>query len=470
MKLVHVSVLGAAVLTMLTTPVARASATIAPLAPAVTVGSGGNEPIVKRAPDGTLYISALEHLYVSTDAGRSWHRSPGNVLLNPRSEGGANLNTDSSIDVDPQNRLYLTFDTPYAGTTTTCYSDDRAATLTCNAATLPGGTDRMWLTAPTTGAAYLTSNEGLYHTLFFQSTDRGATYVARKSTDSALNPNDGPPMLDPSSPLVFQPFVNNASNVSALDEELSGPIELHVWDPTSAVPAPAAELSTPLMAGAALTNAAFTPDGTLYVVSEDPVTDTAGTIIGKDVQVIRSSDHGATWTKLPPIPGTTTGTAAFTWIAAGANGHVGVIYYQTPVGGRADAVNGTWDAKWAETVNAGSAAPDWTVQTLDKAVHTGAMCTTAGCMGSDRFSGDFIGATFDAADQPQLTWMRQTSATTADVRFTATATQLPVAVAESPATAGLVLAGISVLVASARMARRRRRTRRCHPDRAAGSA
>src|SRR4029077_12091200 len=34
------------------------------IGPAVTVGSHGNEPIVKEAPDGTLYISALEYLYV----------------------------------------------------------------------------------------------------------------------------------------------------------------------------------------------------------------------------------------------------------------------------------------------------------------------------------------------------------------------------------------------------------------------
>ncbi|MHB8718534.1 MAG: hypothetical protein ACYDAC_06545 [Candidatus Dormibacteria bacterium] len=458
MKLKHGIVVAAGALAVAATPSshAAAAATVSPLAQPVTVGVGGNEPIVKRAPDGTLYISALEYLYVSTDAGATWHRSPGNALLNPQSQGGVNLNTDSSIDVDPGNRLYLTFDTPYAGTTTTCYSDDRAQTLTCNPTTLPGGTDRMWLTAPSKSVSYLTSNEGLYHTLFFSSTDRGATYVVQKSTDSALNPNDGPPILDPTSSLVFQPFVNNASNVSALDEELSGPVQMHVWDPTSPVPAPAAELNTPLQAGAALTDAAFTPDGTLYVVSEDPIYAADGTtVVGKDVQVIRSSDRGVTWTKLPPIPGTTTGTAAFTWVAAGSNGHIGVIYYQTSVGGRADAVNGSWDAKWAETTDATDPTPSWTVRTLDTGVHTGAICTTAGCTGTNRFAGDFITATFDSADQPQLTWMRENKGT-AEIRFTAAAAQLPTVVGESPAAAALVLGALAGIGVGSLRTRRRR--------------
>lgn len=434
----------------------HAQSGVTPLGAPVTVGANGNEPIVKVAPDGTLYISALEWLYSSVDGGAHWKPAPGNVLLNSQSNGGVNLNTDSSIDVDPGGRLYLTFDTPYAGTTTTCYSDDRAQTLTCNPTTLPGGTDRMWLTAPSTSAAYLTSNEGLYHTLFFTSSDRGQTYTLAKSTDSPLNPNDGPPILAPHSSLVFQPFVDNASNQSAVDEEMSGAVKLHVWDASSSSPVPAAEITTPLVAGAALTDAAFTPDGTLYVVSEDPRTDSGGNVIGKDVQVIRSSDRGATWTKLPPLPGTTTGTAAFSWLAAGADGHVGVVYYQTPVGGRADAVNGTWDARWAETTDAESAAPQWTTGTLDTAVHSGAMCTTAGCTGSNRFAGDFLGATFDAAGGAHVTWVRETKGGGTEVRYAGPAAPSGV-VGESPAAVLIVLSGLAGTAVA--MTRRRRGSR-----------
>src|SRR5437899_2706991 len=86
----------------------------------VTVGADGNEPLLAAAPDGTLYISALQHIYSSTDSGATWTE-----LLGPIYASSINLNSDSSISVDPGNRLYFTFDYPYAGTTAICTSDDR---------------------------------------------------------------------------------------------------------------------------------------------------------------------------------------------------------------------------------------------------------------------------------------------------------------------------------------------------------
>ena len=431
----------------------------------VTVGTGGNEPLIKAAPDGTLYISALEYVYVSRDHGQTWFRSPGTIFLNPeQQQQGVNLNTDSSIDVDPGGRLYLTFDYPYAGTTAVCTSDDRAQSFSCDNTALPGGTDRMWLTAPTDSASYLTSNEGLYHTLFFNSTDRGQSWNLQKSTDSPLNPNDGPPVLSPTSPVLYQPFVNNASNQSATDEELSGPIQVHVWDPTSSSPTPAAELNTPLQAGAALTDLAVTPDGTIYVVSEDvSSTDASGNPTGKNVQVIRSSNGGQTWTKLPPLPGTSTGTASFSWIATAADGHVGVIYYHTPEGNRADAVSGSavWDARWAETTNAEAATPSWTTQVIDSAIHTGPICTTSGCTGNGRFSGDFISATFDAAGAPHLTWCKDVTSngsTTTVLRYAGPATGPGAQVPESPLV--LLLPAAALLGAGGVRELRRRSARR----------
>src|SRR5207244_7241090 len=42
----------------------------------VTVGTLGNEPVIAVAPDGTLYISALQHIYRSTDGGATWTNLP----------------------------------------------------------------------------------------------------------------------------------------------------------------------------------------------------------------------------------------------------------------------------------------------------------------------------------------------------------------------------------------------------------
>ena len=116
-----------------------------PTAP-VTVGTVGNEPIVTTAPDGTLYISALQHFYRSTDGGVTWTNLAGPI------EAQVNLNTDSSISVDPNNRVYFTFDYPYAGTTAVCTSDDKGDTWSCDPTVVPGGTDRMWVVAPSLSA------------------------------------------------------------------------------------------------------------------------------------------------------------------------------------------------------------------------------------------------------------------------------------------------------------------------------
>ena len=97
----------------------------------VTVGVDGNEPLLAQAPDGTLYISALQHIYSSTDSGATWTE-----LLGPIYASSINLNSDSSISVDPGGRLYFTFDYPYART-------DRSITWNCNPAVVPGGNLHM---------------------------------------------------------------------------------------------------------------------------------------------------------------------------------------------------------------------------------------------------------------------------------------------------------------------------------------
>jgi len=450
---------GASALTAPLPRVAGTPLTTGLVGPAVTVGTAGNEPNLAVAPDGTAYISALNHLYVTHDRGATWQPVPAQL-----ENGQGNLVSDSSVSVDPGGRLFFTVNYPYAGIVAVCTSDDRGASLQCNPSTVPGGNDRQWLTAAGGGASYLTTNSGLYETNFLTSSDRGATYVPKATTDSPLNPNDGPPVPRPKDGLVYQPFVNASTNQTALDNELSGPLQLHVWDPASLVPTPKAELDTPLLAGAAINDLVTTPDGTLYLASEGVSgTDGQGQPTGKDVRVARSTDAGKTWTVLPPLPGTSTGTSGFAWIAAGSDGHLGVVYYRTPAGGRADSATGVWDTFWAETRDAADAAPAWRTQALDAAVHTGHLCTTAGCMGSDRFAGDFLGAAFDSSDRASVTWMRQLSNGSTQVRFAgpvgADAEQPGSTVPESGVPVALPLGAAAVLAVALRR-QSRRRTRR----------
>lgn len=437
---------------------ATAGSSSAEVGPAVDVGVDGNEPIIKVAPDGTLYISALEFLYVSRDGGRTWFKSPGTIYNNPANQQqGVNLNTDSTISLDPTGRLYFAFDYPYAGTTAVCTSSDFAQHFSCDQTAVPGGTDRMWIATPDAGHAFLTDNEGLYQTILWTSADQGASWSPNGSTTDVLEPDVGALTPSPDGTVLYQPYVSNASNESATDNELSGPMMLHVWSTSASAPATSTDLPVGnLQAGAALPSAAVTPDGTLYVVSEGVSgTDSSGNPTGKDVQVARSADGGKHWTVLPVLPGTATGTAAFTAVAAGADGTIGVLYYYTPVGGRADAVNGTWDVRWAVTHDAEDPNPTWTTQIVDTNVHTGAMCTTAGCTGTNRFAGDFISAAFDAAGGAHLTWVKELPDTSTVVRYAGSAVAPSASVPEVALPAGSAAAGLLVL---AGMAVRRRRS------------
>lgn len=191
----------------------------------VTVGVDGNEPLLAAAPDGTLYISALQHIYSSTDSGATWTE-----LLEPIYASTINLNSDSSISVDPGNRLYFTFDYPYAGTTAVCTSDDRGVTWNCNPAVVPGGTDRMWTLAPTLTDDYEVTNEGLYETAFLHSTDRGSTWTPTSLGAGLLEPQTGPLLQKPGSSNVLQII----KIFGTLPQEVPE-LKLYVYSPNSAL-------------------------------------------------------------------------------------------------------------------------------------------------------------------------------------------------------------------------------------------
>jgi len=407
----------AAALVVSVTAVGTSAAPPSRFRPAITIGANGNEPLIRSAPDGTLYVSALQHLYVSRDAGKHWTESAGSPYST-----SLNQNSDSSIQTDSKGRLYMTFDWPYAGATAVCTSADRAKTMSCNPAVVPGGTDRMWIAVKDQTTSYLVTNEGLYQTVFAVSTDGGATYVPRQTVSSVAEPTDGPLLISPKTGAVVQPIIDNLTNVTATDNFASGPAMLRVFDPSlTAAPASVVTYPIPLTSGGALPGAAYGRDGTLYVTAEKAIVGNGGKIVGVGVQVARSSDDGKTWTLLPMIPGTTTGTSTFVALGAGKAGHVGLIFYRAKVAGNPDSVPGTtkWDAVFAESTDALSAHPHWTLTTVDKDVHTGIICATAGCIGAGRFAGDFLDASFDAKDRPQVVWMRNVgTAGDTEIRYT----------------------------------------------------
>jgi hypothetical protein len=359
----------------------------------VTVGIHGNEPLVTTSPDGTLYISALQHLYRSTDSGSTWTELAGPIYAST-----LNLNSDSSISVDPGNRLYFTFDYPYAGTTAVCTSDDHGDTWNCNPAVVPGGTDRMWVLAPTTSGAFEVTNQGLYETAFLQSSDRGTTWTPKSIGAGLLEPQSGPLLQQSGGSDIMQVI----KIYGTLPQEVPE-LKFYVYHPSTTGSIISDVRTTGLPLPMALPSASFGTDGGLWVSSEE--LNAAG---GKQVVIAHSTNAGATWVKLPPVPGTTTGTSIFSWVAAGAPHHVGVLFYYTPDNGDPGALtNSNWSAMWAESFDADSSLPTWKVTTVESGIHTGAVCIAASCSGSNRFAGDFISAVFDSKDVAHLTWMKQ---------------------------------------------------------------
>jgi hypothetical protein len=269
--------------------------------------------------------------------------------------------------------------------------------------------------------SYLVTNEALYQTIFSASTDSGSTYVPKETVATAADPTDGPLLISPKTGAVVQPIIDNATNATATTNFESGPAALRVFDPSGVPPVATTSYPIPLEAGGSLPGAAYGRDGTLYVTSEHAFRGN-GKISDVGVQVARSTDDGKTWSVLPTVPGTTAGTSTFVAVGAGRAGHIGLIFYRARVAGDPGAVpvSTRWDAVYAESSDALSAHPHWTLTTVDKNVHVGVICATAGCIGSGRFAGDFLDTSFDSRDRPIVAWMRNQpgSTTNNEIRFT----------------------------------------------------
>lgn len=384
----------------------------APAAPApVTVGTDGNEPLVRVSPDGrTVYVAALQHLYVSRDGGRSFGEVHDVVIGGPASQA-----SDSSLDVDSDGRLHVAINYPYAGSVAVCSSADQARSFACDPAAVPGVNDRQWLLADRAGGAFLTSNVGLYETTLFRSGRPGTpgTFRPEQVTPAEFAPVTGGLAAGRGGSLL-QPLIDDADDSSRAAAsgdnrgvELEGPLSVLEWQPAAGALLPV-KRATPLLAGSGVPSLATTPDGTGYLVSEGVSgSHRPGAPAGKDVRVARTRDNGRTWIVLPALPGTASGTAALSAVAAGGNGDVGVLYYRTGSGGLAGTRDGTWDLVWARTSNADASRPSWRTTVVERGVHRGPICIPD-CIDGGRFAGDFVSAHIDRTGRAHLVWVRDT--------------------------------------------------------------
>lgn len=346
---------------------------LAPFRAAVKVGEQGNEPVIRVAPDGTVYIAALQYLYVSRDNGTTFKPADFKGQLPVYA-------SDSALAVAPDGRVYIAFDWPYAGHTAVCTSARAGQPFSCVPVAVPGFTDRMWILAPTAKDVYLITGQTLDRPTFATSHDAGQTWT-----------------------ITYYDWTYEAQG-----EDL-------VWDPIAKEIVEAA--SSP--AGPGWGVRTFKPDGSFIGfrkldLPEPPAQslniDAAGTWWAVTCTsneppclpaVARSDDRGGSWT-VAPIP-----FAGKTWLlpflTAGAAGRVALAWYETNASSADDA-----SAQWRVSIARTSDGATWATQTLtDQPVHTGAMCKAVNCLGDNRYAGDFLGLAFDANGDTHATWIRQ---------------------------------------------------------------
>lgn len=355
----------------------------------VTVGNQGEEPGVTVAPDGTIYVNANGDatLYRSDNGGATWK------ALAPHSSLGVLTNSDSSVAVDSVGTVYMTFFNNYADSTAVCSSTDRGETWGCNANAIPGVTDRMWVFAQSPTDLYLVTNEGTSSTVLATSAN-GNTWVVRSSAAAGTEGDSGPIVKKSGAGDILQPAVGSGSQAGIRIWQLSASVPLTTFVPVGLT----------WSVGDGIPNAGVDASGAVYVAGEQPNASS-----GVSIGFARSTDDARHWTVLPVVPGTESGTATFPWVAAGRNGHVGILYYYTALSGDPNTIIANWSAMWAESFNANAANPDWTVVEVEHDVRTGGgICSNLNCDSGagagNRFASDFIGAAFDAAENAHLVW------------------------------------------------------------------
>jgi len=337
----------------------------------VKVGSDGFEPVTRVGPDGTVYIAALQYVWVSHDNGTTFHSVP--------ATGGLPIYaSDSALAVSPTGQAYITFDWPYAGHTAVCTSTDRGESWSCVPIAVPGATDRMWILAPTPEDAYLITGQTLDRPTFAATHDAGKTW-AITSFDPQTSSQGSDLAWDPVHHLVLE----GAST--------SGDWGVRSWDPSGKfLGTKEMRLRTPEPV------MAVDAEGTWWAVACANDTGPCG------LAAARSTDEGATWTRFPLR---TQHNVELPFVTVGRDGRVALAWYESAGTDASDAAN-QWRVVVAQTSD-GGASWSQAVVSGEKPVHTGAMCSSVSCLGEDRFAGDFLGLAYGPDSTLHATWMRQ---------------------------------------------------------------
>jgi hypothetical protein len=139
------------------------------------------------------------------------------------------------------------------------------------------------------------------------------------------------------------------------------------------------------------------------------------------------------WSAPQAVDPGTANANVFPWLASGATGNVGIAWYTStlaaattcPGAGSAtndpvsDNCRNLWNVAYAQSSNADTATPDWTVSDVSGLVHKGPICNQGlSCPAGTRTMLDFFDVAVDSHGRPNFAYVSDTrSLNTADVQY-----------------------------------------------------
>jgi hypothetical protein len=374
------------------------------LGPEVRLGAGYGEPNVAVAPDGTIYVTPIDHVYRSTDGAQTFED------LGTQGTVG---HGDGSIAVDGTGRLHWlglfgpNAPIPYQS------SDDQGKTFT-KAVDLSegGGSDREWIDATPDGHVYAAWRDSIGYA--FQSSSDGGGHWLPKKVKVSGDALGGPIIHDPVRtgtlyiPLaLFGGVVAGGVSQASLDlarSEDGG----KTWELLPVADSRGSPVD--VFATSIFPVVAADQNGTLYLVVSMKQDTLPGavpkTASQQGVFLFVSKDQGKTWSDAllvsPPLK-----NAVMPWIAAGAAGRIVITYYQGTASVPSEVLPDVWDVMMEESIDADAATPTFQATKLtDAPNHIGSVCTNGIlCIaGGDRSLSDFFSVAIQPNGQPVATW------------------------------------------------------------------